>query len=92
VLALVIDAFRHYPGFAKDKEKLLKGEIGIIKTVMDNAIKTGEIRKDINTDLMATNFFSINLSMASNLLQSTPELALNSLKEQLYEFYKILKI
>jgi TetR/AcrR family transcriptional regulator, transcriptional repressor for nem operon len=92
LFALFIDAFRHYPRFARDKEKLIKREIEIIKTVMDNAIKTGEIRKEVNTDLMAIIFFSLNLGMASNLLQNTPELALNSLKDQLYELYKILKI
>ncbi|MCK9423467.1 MAG: TetR/AcrR family transcriptional regulator [Bacteroidales bacterium] len=92
-MALAIDAFRHYPGFAAEKEQLLTREIEKIKLVLNHAIAQGEIRKDINTEIMATNFFSISLGIVQNLFyNNSPKLAVKSLKEQLKEFYKLLKI
>jgi len=92
-ISLIIDAYRHYPGFASEKESLLTNEIQKIKTIMDNAIKRGEIRKDINTSNMAANFFSISMGMAPNLLHNnSPQLAIDSMRDQMYELYKILKI
>lgn len=92
-MSLVIDAFRHYPGFASDKENLLANEIEKIKIIMDNAIIHGEIRKDINTSNMAANFFSITMGMAPNLLHNnSPQLAIESMRDQMYELYKILII
>ncbi len=92
-MALIIDAFRHYPGFATEKEQMLTKEISKIKHVLDAAVASGEIRKDINTEIMATNYFSITIGMAQNLLHNnSPKMALKALEEQLQEFYKILKI
>ncbi len=92
-ISLIIDAFRHYPGFASEKENLFTNEIEKIKTIMDNAIALGEIRKDINTSYMAANFFSISMGMAPNLLHNnSPQLAIDSMRDQMYELYKILKI
>lgn len=92
-MALLIDAFRHYPGFAAEKEQLLTMEVGKIKDVLDKAVTSGEIRNDINTEIMATNYFSITIGMAQNLLHNnSSEMALTALKEQLAEFYKVLKI
>lgn len=92
-MSLIIDAIRHYPGYANDKQDLFANEIEKIKTIMDNAIKRGEIRKDINTSIMAANYFSIAMGMAPNLLHNnSPQLALKSMRDQMYELYKILKI
>jgi TetR/AcrR family transcriptional regulator, transcriptional repressor for nem operon len=92
-ISLFIDAFRHYPQFAQDKEELLTREVEKIKTVMDNAVKRGEIRNDINTSLMATNYFSISMGIAQNMLHNnSPQMAIDSLHEQLQEFYKVIKI
>jgi TetR/AcrR family transcriptional regulator, transcriptional repressor for nem operon len=91
-MALVIDALRHYPEFASNKTNLFITEIDKIKRVLNNAIKTGEIRNDIDTSVMAANFFSINMGLVGNLFHSnSPELALNSLKTQLNELYKVIK-
>ena len=92
-MALIIDAFRHYPGFASEKEQLLIREVEKIKEIMDRAIMNGEIRKDINTEIMATNYYSITIGLAQNLLHnSSPKIAISALQEQLAEFYKVLKI
>lgn len=92
-LALMIDAMRHYPGFFNEHLNLMENEIEKCRMVMDNAIKRGEIRQDINTEIMAVNYFSLSTGMAINILQNnTPETVLTLLQKQLTEFYKLLKV
>ena len=92
-MALIIDAMRHYPGFAVDKEQWLTKEVEKIKFVFEQAMAKGEIRNDINTEIMATNYFSLTMGMAASLFHNnSPEMALKSLKEQFDELYKLLKI
>jgi TetR/AcrR family transcriptional regulator, transcriptional repressor for nem operon len=92
-LSLFIDAIRHYPSFAKDKELLFRSEIEKVKIVMDNAAKRGEIRSDIDNSAMATNFFSINFGIVGNLIHnSSPTAAIETLRKQLHELYNVLKI
>jgi hypothetical protein len=63
-----------------------------IKTVLYNAVEKHEIRNDLDIDTTALNFFSINLGLASNLFTNkSPSLAIEILKRQLNEFYKIMK-
>ncbi len=92
-MALLIDAFRHYPEFAKEKDRLLNSELDKIKIVLNNAIMNGEIRKNINADVMAMNFFSLNAGIATSMIQyNSPKKAIETLREQLYELYKIMKV
>lgn len=92
-LTLIADAFKHYPGFAAAKEKLFNSEINRVKQVLDNCIKRGEIRNDINTLAIATTFFSTTIGLAGNMLQNfSIEESINSLREQQNELIKLLKI
>lgn len=92
-LALFIDAFRHYPEYAKEKERLIQGELEKIKVIVIKSIEKGEIRKDINPDFMAMNFLSISTGLAGNLVQNySPELAIEMLRNQFYELYKLMKV
>jgi TetR/AcrR family transcriptional regulator, transcriptional repressor for nem operon len=92
-LALYIDAFRHYPEFARQKDRLVQGELEKIKGIIVRSIERGEIRKDIKPEFMAMNFFSLTIGMAGNLLQNnSPEFAIETLRNQFYELYKIMKI
>jgi len=91
-ISMFADAFRHYPGYAELKGDFINNEIEKTKKVLENAIKSGEIRADINTFLIATNFFSINMRLAGNLVRNNSiDDAINLLKEQNLEFYKLLK-
>lgn len=93
-LALFIDAFRHYPKFAKEKDQLIQHELDKVRIILKNAIEKGEVRKDINVEYMALNFFSLGLGIASNLIlnNNTPKQAIDLLSCQLNELYRIIKI
>ena len=92
-LALFIDAFRHYPKFADEKDKLIQQEIEKIKYVIGNAIEKGEIRNDIDPSVMAMNFFTISLGIASNLMMNnSPKEAIEILRKQMLQLYSIMKI
>jgi len=91
-LSLVIDALRHYPGYAEEGEKFFTGVINKLKVLLNNAIKNGEIRDDIDTNVAALNFFSISVGIAANMFrQNSPEEAIETFKSQLIEMYKLLK-
>ncbi len=91
-ISLFADAFRHYPSYDKISGEFINEEIEKITVVIENAIKSGEIREDINVSLIASNFFSINMGLAGNIVRDYPiEETIGMLKEQNLEFYKLLK-
>jgi AcrR family transcriptional regulator len=91
-LSLIIDAFRHYPGYEEENLQWFSKETARIKSVIDNAVKTGEIRSDVNTQYLAPTFFSISLGIATNLIQyPSPGPIVEAYKQQLDEFYNLLK-
>ncbi|MDD2304253.1 MAG: TetR/AcrR family transcriptional regulator [Prolixibacteraceae bacterium] len=94
LLSFFIDAFRHYPDFSAKKNDLINSEINKTKKILDQAIVNGEIRSDINTSVTAEMFFTLNTGIAKNLIHGNmnQKLAIDKLREQLLEFYKLLKI
>jgi AcrR family transcriptional regulator len=91
-LSLIADAFRHYPGFAENQGNFINGEIEKTVQVLKNAISRGEIRNDIDPSLVANNFFAINMGLAGNVMRNISiDGAIELLKKQTYEFYKLMK-
>lgn len=91
-MSLSADAFRHYPGYTEIKVKFINKEIEKTKIVLKNAIKSGEIRKDINVSIVASNFLSFNMGLAGSIVRNYPiEDTINTLREQNFEYYKLLK-
>lgn len=91
-LSLFADAFRHYPGYAASKEVFINAEMEKTRIVLENAIKSGEIRSDVNPELMAAHYFSVNMGLAGNILRyNSIEDSINLLKQQSFELYKLLK-
>lgn len=91
-MSLLIDALRHYPGFAEDKEQFFSMEINKLKKILDHAISSGEIRDDIDTQIVALNFFSISVGIAANMFrQNSPEGAFETFKAQIIAQYELLK-
>jgi len=92
-LTFIADGFRHYPGFAEGKEKYFNDELDKTRRVLENAIRRGEIRNDINAKAVAMTYYSSAMGLAGNLLQKhSVEESLNLLKDQLEELLKLLKI
>jgi TetR/AcrR family transcriptional regulator, transcriptional repressor for nem operon len=91
-LSFLIDALRHYPGYMVENENLFNSEIDKLKIVLDQAVKNGEIREDIDTSVIALNFFSISVGIVANFFrQHSPDDAIRIFQSQMIEFYKILK-
>lgn len=91
-ISLIADAFRHYPGYAEHQGSFINGEIEKTVLVLKNAIASGEIRNDIDPSLVANNFFAINMGLAGNVVRNiSVDDAIELLKKQTSEFYKLLK-
>ncbi|MCX6244944.1 MAG: helix-turn-helix domain containing protein [Bacteroidetes bacterium] len=91
-LSLMIDALRHYPGYAEKEERFFTREIDKLDVILKRAVKNGEIREDIDTYLIAQNFFSITVGIAADMFrQNSPEQAIAAFKDQMYQLYKLLK-
>lgn len=91
-IALAIDAYRHYPDFVKANKNLIEKELMKFRDVIKNGIKRGELRTDINVEMVALNLYAISAGTAGSLLHNASlESAIESLKEQLQEYYKLIK-
>ncbi len=92
-ISLTIDALQYYPGFAEIGQKFYQNTINKWKSVLDEAIKNGEIRNDIDTEIISMNFLNISTGIVGNMLMSgSIEFAFEKFKKQMEELYKILKI
>lgn len=90
--ALYIDAFRHYPKFIKTKGDFIQNEIGKLEKIIERAIEKKEIRDDIDVRTAATNIFSLSMGMVVDLVHTnSTEYAISTLRNQLLEYYKLLK-
>jgi len=92
-LALISDCFRHYKNFAGEKLSFADTEVERVKIILDNAIKRGEIRGDIDTNIVALQYFSLSIGLAGDIVKnSSITSAVNSMKLQLNQLYNLLKI
>jgi TetR/AcrR family transcriptional regulator, transcriptional repressor for nem operon len=92
-MSLIVDGYRHYNGFAARLESFMKKEVKKIKQVLDNSVRNGEIRNDIDTSVIAQNYFSSAIGLAGNILQTNSiDLAIKSLECQFGQLYLLLKV
>jgi TetR/AcrR family transcriptional regulator, transcriptional repressor for nem operon len=90
-LSMLIDALRHYPGFENEYELKVKKMMSRVTEVMRAAASRGEIRDDLDVEITALNYFSINLGIAANLYTyKSTDIAVDYLQKQLHEFYKLI--
>ncbi|MCX6240799.1 MAG: TetR/AcrR family transcriptional regulator [Bacteroidetes bacterium] len=91
-LSLIADCFRHYEGFTENKAHVIEDAVKSAEIIIRNAIKQGEVRKDINIQVVALQYFSLSLGLAGDLIRtSSVETALTSMKDQLNQLYYLLK-
>ncbi len=92
-MSLISDCFRHYPGFKEKTIELLDLENNKTKNVFEVAMKRGEIRNDIDCSSVAEMYFSNCIGLAGNILRNNSiEEAIQMLRNQINDFYKLLKI
>jgi len=92
-VSLIADCFRHYKNFAEEKFGFVDKEVKIVKRILDNAIERGEIRSDIDTNIVAMQFFSLSIGMAGDIIRnSSIDSTIDSMKMQLNQLYNLLKI
>ncbi len=81
-LSLIADCFRHYEGFTENKAHVIEDAVKSAEIIIRNAIKQGEVRKDINIQVVALQYFSLSLGLAGDLIRtSSVETALTSMKD-----------
>jgi AcrR family transcriptional regulator len=91
-LAFFADTFRHYPGFSDETSRLINKEMEKSRVVIENAIESGEIRSDVDPEIIATYFLSFDFGLAGNLVrQQAFNEAIELLRKETIEFYKLLK-
>ena len=91
-MSLMIDALKHYPGYAENSESFFTNVINKLTVVIANAIKNGEAREDIDINLTALNFFTISVGIAANSFrENSPEQAIEMFRSQMIEYYKLIK-
>jgi TetR/AcrR family transcriptional repressor of nem operon len=91
-LSLIADCFRHYEGFAEQKNQVIDDFINQAETIIRNAIKRGEVRDDVEVPMIALHYFSLSIGLAGDLIRNNSvELAVNSLTGQLNQLYALLK-
>lgn len=92
-ISLFLAAFKYYPGFTKIGSKFYNSEVERWKKVIDLAIKNGEIRDTVDSELTALNFMVIGTNVVtSTLLGGSIEYAIEMYGKQLRELYKSIKI
>jgi len=91
-LSLIADCFRHYEGFTESKTHVIEDAVKSAEIIINNAIRRGEVRKDINVKVVALQYFSLSIGLAGDLVRtSSVESAIKSMKDQLNQLYYLLK-
>lgn len=92
-ISLFMAAFKYYPGFAKIGNKFYQEEVKRWIDVIELAIKKGEIRNNVDVELISLNFMVIGTNIVTNtLLGGSIEYAIEMYEKQLNELYRCIKI
>ncbi len=89
-MSLILQAEKYYPGFHQMLSEIEKNEMAQLRQVVVKAQKDGEIRSSCNTDLLVQQIRLIFLGKSyQDALRNG--LDVNSLREQLYFIYFLIK-
>lgn len=91
-LAFFANAFRHYRSCGEETCRFIENEIEKKRIVILNAIKSGEIRDDIDPTIIATNFSYLDFGIIGNIVMQRPlDESIELLRKETAELYKLLK-
>ncbi|MDP4266907.1 MAG: TetR/AcrR family transcriptional regulator [Bacteroidota bacterium] len=92
-VSLILAAFRYYPGYAEIGNKFFNNEVDKWKKVIERAIEKGEVRKDINAEVVSMNFIAIGTSIVPIiLLGCSVEYSIEMYEKQMKELYKNIRV
>ena len=91
-LAFFANAFRHCRSCGEETCRFIENEIEKKRIVILNAIKSGEIRDDIDPTIIATNFSYLDFGIIGNIAMQRPlDESIELLRKETAELYKLLK-
>lgn len=91
-LSLIVDAYRHYPGYNKIGGTFFQNQLKVWENALKEAIKKGEIRPDIDVEATACNFLIVGAALVTNMFSGgSLSYAINMFERQYAELYKCLK-
>lgn len=92
-ISLFMAAFKYYPGFTKIGSISYRYEVEKWRSIIEMAIKNGEIRNDLDSEIAAINFLTVGTNVVINaLLGGSIEYAITMYAKQLRELYKCIKV
>jgi len=92
-VSLIMEARKYYPDYVEKAKVQSKASIMKWKKKIESAQAIGEIRPDIDPEIMAESMTSIGMSMFKYLMmKETPEFALDILKRQYAQIYSLIKL
>jgi len=92
-ISLILEARKYYPGFTEKTKISSKATVLIWENKIKHAQGNHEIRSDIDPEIMAETMISIGMSMFKYLMiNESPEFAIDILKRQFDQVYKLIKI
>jgi AcrR family transcriptional regulator len=91
-LSLMVDAFRHYPNYAKIGTLFIKSQKQRWEIVINKAIEKGEIRKDIDVEVTIANFLNLGSGIVTNMIMGgSIQYGLEMFERQYWDLYKYIK-
>jgi AcrR family transcriptional regulator len=91
-LSLIVAAYRYYPGYTEKGKLFFKSQVDKIEDKLRKGVESGELRKDIDIEVSATNFTCIITGIVNNMIRGGSIIyALDMLERQYMEFYKYIK-
>jgi len=79
--ALMIQAAKHYPGFIDKFKAIERRLLNIWKKALENSIKAGEVKKDIDVDILCLLFSNTTIRESSNNPKDESRFSLNVIQD-----------
>ena len=92
-ISLIMEARKYYPGFTEKVKVTSHAIVMMWENKIKQAQENSEIRSDIDPRIMSETMISIGMSMFKYLMiNESPEFAIDILKRQFDQVYKLIKI
>jgi AcrR family transcriptional regulator len=91
-LSMIVAAYRYYPNFVRIGNVFMKEQKEKWVTILNKAMKSEEIRSNIDLDATVANFMVIGSGIVSNMMVGgSVKYAINMFERQYWEMYNNIK-